>query len=86
MALQIAAEALCNIGPRFAAWEHAAWHRTFDAFDKLVANQDQILAAVGPAGEGSRDERDAQTYRSHILRRRLLTRRLCVPRRASCSI
>jgi hypothetical protein len=69
MALQIAAEALCNIGSRFAAWEHAAWHRTFDAFDKLVANQEQILAAVGPAGEGSRDERFAHTYRSHILRR-----------------
>jgi hypothetical protein len=69
MALQIAADALCNIGPQFAAWERAAWHRTFDGIDKLIANQEQILASVGPAGEGSRDERFAHTYRSHILRR-----------------
>jgi hypothetical protein len=69
MALQIAADTLCNIGPRFSDWEKEAWRRSFEAFDKLLQNQETILQSVGPGGEGSLDERFEHTYRSHILRR-----------------
>lgn len=69
MALQISADALCNIGPRFNEWDREAWRRNFEAFDKLLQNQEAILQAVGPGGEGSLDKRFEHTYRSHILRR-----------------
>ena len=46
MALQMVSETLCHIGPRFADWERVAWHRSFDAFDKLLANQEMILQAA----------------------------------------
>jgi len=69
MALRISADALCNIGPRFADWERAAWRRSFDAFDKMVQNQEEILRVLGPGGQGTADERFAHTYRSHVLRR-----------------
>ncbi|MEE8301133.1 MAG: NACHT domain-containing protein, partial [Candidatus Tectomicrobia bacterium] len=75
MAVKIAAETLCQIGPRFADWERAKWQRSFAAFDQLLENQDQllenqdqILQAVG-SGEQAEDERFAQTYRAHIVRR-----------------
>ncbi len=69
MAIQITADALCNIGPRFAEWEKETWRRSFEAFDKLLKNQEEILTAVGPGGQGTQDDRFAHTYRSHILRR-----------------
>ncbi len=69
MALRIAADTLCNIGPRFYEWEKEAWRRNFEAFDKLLQNQEEILKSVGPGGEGSLDERFEHTYRSHVLRR-----------------
>lgn len=69
MALRIAADTLCNIGPRFAEWEKEAWRRSFEAFDTLLENQETLLRSVGPGGEGSLDERFAHTYRSHVLRR-----------------
>jgi hypothetical protein len=69
MAVQITAEALCNIGPRFAEWEREAWRRSFDSFDRLLENQERILSYVGPSSEGTLDERFAHTYRSHVLRR-----------------
>jgi hypothetical protein len=69
MAVRIAADALCNVGPRFAEWERAAWRRSFDAFDRLLENQEAVLRLVGPGGEGSLDEKFGHTYRSHVLRR-----------------
>lgn len=69
MALQISADSLCNIGPRLAEWEKEAWRKSFEAFDKLMQNQESILKLVGPGGEGSLDDRFEHTYRSHILRR-----------------
>lgn len=68
MALQISSDSLCNVGVRFAEWEKEAWRRTYDSLDKLLQNQDEILRIVGPAGEGSADERFARIYRSHLLR------------------
>ena len=66
---KISAEALCQIGPRFADWEWAAWHRSFDAFDKLLANQEEIIQTIGVDAQGAEDEKFAHTYRSHVLRR-----------------
>lgn len=69
MSLQISSDMLCNIGTRFSEWEREAWRRSFEAFDKLLQNQNTILKSVGPGGEGSLDERFSHTYRSHVLRR-----------------
>jgi hypothetical protein len=69
MALQIVCDTLCNIGPRFANWEKEAWSRNFDAFDKLLENQQTIIKAVGPGGEGTLDERFEHTFKSHVLRK-----------------
>lgn len=69
MALQIAADTLCNIGPRMSEWEREAWRHNFEAFDKLLEKQEAILQSLGPGGQGSEDNRFAHTYRSHILRR-----------------
>jgi predicted NACHT family NTPase len=69
MALQISSDTLCNIGTRFSEWEKEAWRRSFEAFDKLLQNQEKILESVGPGGEGSLDDRFSHTYRSHVLRR-----------------
>ncbi|GAI29995.1 unnamed protein product, partial [marine sediment metagenome] len=69
MALQITADALCNIATRFSEWEKEAWRTSFEAFDKLLENQQEILRSVGPSGEGSLDDRFAHTYRAHVLRR-----------------
>ncbi len=69
MSLQISSDMLCNIGTRFSEWEREAWLRSFEAFDKLLQNQNTILESVGPGGEGSLDERFSHTYRSHVLRR-----------------
>ena len=69
MAIQIIADALCNIGPRFSNWEREAWSRSFDSFDKLLESQEIILKSVGPGGEGTLDDRFEHTYKSHILRK-----------------
>jgi hypothetical protein len=69
MALQIAADTLCTIAPRFSDWEREAWSRNFEGLDKVLENQETILHLVGPGGEGTRDERFEHTYRSYILRR-----------------
>jgi energy-coupling factor transporter ATP-binding protein EcfA2 len=68
MALQISADTLCNIGPRFSDWEKETWRRSFEAFDKLLQNQETILQTIGPGGEGTLDEGFENTYRSHVLR------------------
>lgn len=69
MVLQISADILCGIGPRFSEWEREAWRRNFEELDKLLEKQEEILEAVGPGGRGSQDERFSHTYRSHVLRK-----------------
>ena len=68
MALQIAADSLCSIAPRLSDWEKEAWHRSFDAFDKLLENQEAILESIGPGGEGTQDQGFEHTYKSHVLK------------------